>query len=542
MRTVRIVSYAVNGSGVGHLVRLIAINRWIRRYAQHAGVKAEIWFLTSSEADGLLLDEKFASFKLPSKTVVGEAGIDKLAYLALAKQWVWHSLGLLRPDLFIVDSFPRGSFGELLSALDLARQRAFVYRPLKAELAERADFQAMLPLYDAIIVPEDEGVCPIWVPDAVRSRVRHTGPILVRERAELLGLQAARQKLGIPEGAESVLVTAGGGGDPGSERHITQVLDVLPEGVHAVVAPGPLYRGAQRHGARISWVTHSAAVEWLSAIDLAVCAAGYNTWNELMFVGVPALFVPQDKIADEQDVRARRAETAGAAWIGGIDQVVPCLEALRDRQVRERRIAAARALSPRNGARRAAAELMRLVLPAADVDAAEEAIDDDALTTARDLGVPLSTLIDVIQLLEDDGKRHDEPGEVASLATTLLREAVGHGLPIPAALRLWTTLARKLPRARADERAEALRQVSAALAPFGDWAGAATLVKLMVAEKQLPAAAFASEVGGFLGRLRERNGSLFTGVELLARAQHGGHELMSNLELLRAASGLGPTS
>src|SRR3954464_1729657 len=134
-KTVRIVNYAVNGSGVGHLTRLIAINRWIRRYAAHAGVDAEIWFLTSSEADGMLFSEKFASFKLPSKSVVEDAGIEKLAFLALAKQWVWHSLGLLRPDLLVVDTFPRGSFGELLSALDLARARAFIYRPMKPAFA-----------------------------------------------------------------------------------------------------------------------------------------------------------------------------------------------------------------------------------------------------------------------------------------------------------------------------------------------------------------------------------------------------------------------
>ena len=95
----RVVCYAVNGSGVGHLMRLCAIARWLRRYARHARARAEIYFLTSSEADGLLFHERFASFKLPSKTVVDDAGIDKLTYLALAKQWVWHSLGLLRPDL-----------------------------------------------------------------------------------------------------------------------------------------------------------------------------------------------------------------------------------------------------------------------------------------------------------------------------------------------------------------------------------------------------------------------------------------------------------
>ncbi|MCX7024347.1 MAG: hypothetical protein NT080_06985 [Spirochaetes bacterium] len=89
-RSIRIVNYAVNGSGIGHLVRLSAVNRWIRRYCAFAGVRAEIYFLTSSEADGILFADRFASFKLPSKTIVGESGIDKTTYLALAKQWVWH--------------------------------------------------------------------------------------------------------------------------------------------------------------------------------------------------------------------------------------------------------------------------------------------------------------------------------------------------------------------------------------------------------------------------------------------------------------------
>ena len=82
----RVVCYAINGTGVGHLTRLLAIARWMRRYAAALGKKIEIWFLTSSEADGLVFAEGFAAFKVPSKTIVSEAGIDRTTYLALAKQ------------------------------------------------------------------------------------------------------------------------------------------------------------------------------------------------------------------------------------------------------------------------------------------------------------------------------------------------------------------------------------------------------------------------------------------------------------------------
>ena len=47
-RSLSIVSYAVNGSGLGHVARQVAIHRWLRRYASFAGVATQHWFLTTS--------------------------------------------------------------------------------------------------------------------------------------------------------------------------------------------------------------------------------------------------------------------------------------------------------------------------------------------------------------------------------------------------------------------------------------------------------------------------------------------------------------
>ena len=215
-QTLRIVNYAVNGSGTGHLTRLVAVNRWLRRYAQALQLRAEIYFLTSSEADSLLFHEGFASFKMPSKTAVSDAGIDKLTYLAMAKQWVWHSLALLRPDLLVVDTFPSGSFGELLSALDLCRHKAFIHRPVKEEFASRPDFQAMLPLYDLIVVPEHgagHGAANGARKLQTERGLRHVGPVMVRERGELWRRDEVRAHFGVPDGSLLVYVSAGGGGE-----------------------------------------------------------------------------------------------------------------------------------------------------------------------------------------------------------------------------------------------------------------------------------------------------------------------------------------
>ena len=370
----RVVCYAVNGTGVGHITRLLSIARWLRRYAKALDRKIEVWFLTSSEADGLVFAEGFASFKIPSKTIVREAGIDRTTYLALAKQWVWHTIGLLRPDLFIVDTFPRGSFGELLGALDLCKHTAFIYRPVKSAVAERADFQAMLALYDLIVVPEAEA--DVLTPPSVKDRVVHVGPVLSRERWELLPRDEARERLGITDpGKRVVFVSAGGGGDHNAEEELARTVAALSKGTELalVVGTGPLYRG--RAFSNVTALSTRAA-EHMLAFDAAVCAAGYNTFGELMFAGVPTAFLPQEKLADDQRARAELAVRRGAASMLEDDSDV--LAVVRELIAREGARAAAQSLVPENGARIAAAELLRLCVPAAAVDEAEASFDDHA--------------------------------------------------------------------------------------------------------------------------------------------------------------------
>ncbi len=64
MKKIRILNYAVNGLGLGHITRLIAINRWIRRITGALGIKAEIFFLTSSECDTIAYQNDFSALKI----------------------------------------------------------------------------------------------------------------------------------------------------------------------------------------------------------------------------------------------------------------------------------------------------------------------------------------------------------------------------------------------------------------------------------------------------------------------------------------------
>jgi predicted glycosyltransferase len=534
-RTIRVVSYAVNGTGLGHLTRLVAIQRWLRRYATAAGVNAEIYFLTSTEADGLLFSERFASFKLPSKTVVGDAGIDKVTYLALAKQWVWHSLGLLRPDLFVVDTFPRGSFGELLSAMDLCKKKAFIYRPTRDAFSSRPDFQAMLPLYDLILVPEHEQDCPVQTPEAVRSRVRYLGPIASCDVGELAPREEARAWFGVPQDRLCVYVSAGGGGDPSAESQLHTVCDALKDdpSIHLVVGAGPLYRGRPIFGERITWVTGGGVASRARAFDLGITAAGYNTVTEMMQAGVPLLLLPQEKGADDQAERAARVSAAGAGKVlseMGVDCIQEAVKELRSPEQRARMSQVAQRTVPRTHAREAASELLHLVLPAHVVDAGEQALTDDALARLAALDAPVTAFAGMMRALEP---RDGEPGAarpeaVSLLALATLEEAHAMGLNAAISVRMAERLSRKLASSTPEERKKALVTVLHALSPFGDWEAALAFVGALVPERQLAAHALAEALVQYLEKARSSGSDLYAAALKVARAQSTSEPALGN--------------
>ena len=63
---------AINGVGLGHVARLLAVARELRRRV----TEAEFHFLTSSEASSVIWQEGFASVKIPSWVSTREKLID----------------------------------------------------------------------------------------------------------------------------------------------------------------------------------------------------------------------------------------------------------------------------------------------------------------------------------------------------------------------------------------------------------------------------------------------------------------------------------
>jgi predicted glycosyltransferase len=464
-----VVGYAVNGSGLGHLTRCVAIFRWMRRLAKLSGVQLDAHILTSSEAPGLAFEEGFASWKIPSKTIVKETEIDKAAFLRLARQWVWHTLGLINPDILLVDTFPAGSFGELLYALDGPGKKVLVRRAVKNSFEAQMGVAQLLRAYNLILVPTENGTTAQSNTEGVDERTRYLGPIMLRSCEENRPRAQARLRLGVPEGKLAVYLSAGGGGDSNAGTSLEAMTDALNEdaGLHLVVGAGPLYRGAPRRAQNITWLTSFKAAEDFAALDLAVSAAGFNSYHELLNAGVPTAFFSQEKIADEQCARVRRAVEAGAAISclpGEVRQAVTLLAG--DENLRARLAKNARDFVPENYAREAAFETLSTVLGAERLREAMTVGTPSFFKRLRETGATIEDVRNAGRHIPENS--YADPGERAAIALDLFEAG---GVPPGFAALVCKDFCALFPppadEAEAADYITAARQLAEALFPFG---------------------------------------------------------------------------
>tara|TARA_B110000037_G_scaffold221414_1_gene292360 strand:- start:2603 stop:3472 length:870 start_codon:yes stop_codon:yes gene_type:complete len=118
-------------------------------------------------------------------------------------------------------------------------------------------------------------------------------------------------------------------------------------------------------------------MELLPGIDVAVSPGGYHSFYELMYAGIPTVFLPQMRHDQESSRLFMKAEMAGAGRVArNVNQISELIEDAGSPR-------AARILAPRNGAREIAAKILSLAVPKEDVDAASDAVSPTLLGTFR---------------------------------------------------------------------------------------------------------------------------------------------------------------
>ncbi len=192
-------------------------------------------------------------------------------------------------------------------------------------------------------------------------------PMLLCDEDELLSRDEARRRLGLSASGPAVLLQLGSGNNQALVPVVQHIVSTLEDlGIRQIViadwviADHPLETWPS-----VTILRNFPNSHYLRAFDFVVSAAGYNTFHELIGYGLPAIFVPNEKIeTDDQLGRSRFAADEGLGLcmaVSELDNFESYARRLLDPAERERLAAACRKRRWHNGAEIAATRLAGLM-------------------------------------------------------------------------------------------------------------------------------------------------------------------------------------
>ncbi len=319
-----IVFLPTNGIGIGHAQRCTLI----------AGALAEpskSRFAAFPSCVGLIRSRGFAVRPLVQKADDPDrSGDNDLITYQRLRRWTRRGEVLVFDGGYVFDGIRRAILEQDLRAVWIRRG---LWQPQQAT----AHALGRESVFDRVIVPQeafDE------LNDALThgAHVHTLGPIVRDVDPALPAPAAVRARLSrtFDHPADELVITMLGGGRAADRSAqvtaLSALLDRRPGCLHLVV----LWPGATVHPAWTGWrntriVRSTDALPLARAADLLVTAAGYNTFHEVLYHKLPALFVPQvAPMMDDQGRRAAAAVERGVARAVGPEDILSLSRAVTE--------------------------------------------------------------------------------------------------------------------------------------------------------------------------------------------------------------------
>jgi predicted glycosyltransferase len=361
---IRFLLYCHDTFGLGHVRRTLSLAAHFTAMLPNA----EVLIVTGSPlAHAFTLPPRTDYIKLPAVTKMSNGAyrarsldMEFAAIRDLRTTMLRDVAQAYRPNVFLVDHAPQGLKGEVLPTLAMLRAtqpdclRVLGLRDIidassliQRTWAQEGVYDTLEHGYDLILVYGSQQLYDIGeayaLPAAVERRVRYCGYLdRVEETCPTdeapptnhypLTLRHAL----LPHAERLVVLTAGGGGDGFPLMHAYLLgLQRLPSIPFAsVLVTGPLMETDEQrelHELATTLPTEKVRIEaflpdplpLLSAADLVVSMAGYNTTCELLALRQRVLLVPRATPRQEQLIRASLLARHGLAHMLHPEQLTP---------------------------------------------------------------------------------------------------------------------------------------------------------------------------------------------------------------------------
>ncbi|OFQ37366.1 hypothetical protein HMPREF2943_07555 [Corynebacterium sp. HMSC072D12] len=300
-RKPRVLFVSSNGAGLGHLTRLSAVDK---------NLDSLSLFYTMSSAYKMIGKSSTEAIYFPSH---GDLGMVGKLWNPLMEEHFDSVVEGFQPDAIVFDGtyVYRGVISvSKKRRVPLIWMQRGCWKPevdAKSKQRHRADkFAAM------VMVPGDYG-CEESVDVGQGMEAVYLPPVTLATRGDLLSREEARAMLGLPKDKKLFLVQLGAG-------NINDISDIRETALDAVRSLGadwapvlvrnPLSKNAQESDA-LSIQAYPLSI-YYNAFEAGAFAAGYNTVQESIEMGLPSVFVPnlQTK-TDDQGRRASEVQSRG---------------------------------------------------------------------------------------------------------------------------------------------------------------------------------------------------------------------------------------
>ena len=398
----RILYHAINGSGLGHLMRLSAIAVGVRRRAPHV----HQFFVTGANYPAHFERLKMPVIVLPRDDSGPLIEVDRRTSTVSAEmnaRMLRHVIREYNPALVVFDTHaPRRVVADTKSD---GRHAVLVLRRCRPDTIHDNLTNGFYSSFDLILTPYQPEEFLDGLPEELAARldelgtVQHCGGIVFPLDLNKRKIQALAQYYGVSAKEKLILITAGSGGYDAHNRkflatacHAAVAMRATLSGVRVFYVGGPY---AKRFPVPdgCEYVESEADLQLLIArADLVVGHGGYNTIQEVLRTGARAALVPIYRKAEDQAAFANRLAERGRVRVldpgGSKAAYLKCFLELLDAP-RPRRQAI-------EGADAAAAEILNLAQAPGNFVCCRES---HAISTA----VPCATPKQLAQLLARDG-------------------------------------------------------------------------------------------------------------------------------------------
>lgn len=352
----RVLFITINGVGMGHLTRMLAI-------ARRCPAPIEPVFLTMSQALKVVREQGFLAEYVPSRKYLD---CDLARWNGYLCDEVSEMIAFYDPTAVLFDG--NVPYQGVIDAMKANPEPWYVWSRRGMWRAGNPELLSRETFFDAVLEPgdlaedDDHGMTTRY-----RSRTRRVKPIRLLDTEEMLSREEARRELGLSLDKHAVLIQLGAGNNFDYQTiHKTAYAHVT-----------------ERHGAEVAvgeWLISEKPIDlpdgavrlpgypfakYFNAFDLAISAVGYNSFHELLYAGIPTILVPNEAMEqDNQLARALYADRHGLASCVRAKEIYSFTERideLFDDTRREAMTQKLASLDPGNGARETAEFIEEMV-------------------------------------------------------------------------------------------------------------------------------------------------------------------------------------